>query len=168
MTRKIYTIQAMDAAGAMLMDIQVGTRKAETLAMREGFQMCAPSWRPAPSGTGKPTRALAVSCGSPTRTTAVTCSFDSPEGRRRGGASLDCQPTEKGKPMDTERYCLTLDALDRVQAIRAIQQAYLQLSATRDAARAEGYDNDPALHHLHLCLKAAGHIGHNPTAGCVA
>ena len=41
MTRKIYTLQAMDAQGAMLMDIQVGTRAAETLAMREGFQMCA-------------------------------------------------------------------------------------------------------------------------------
>lgn len=39
--RKTYILQAMDAQGAMLMDIRVGTRKAETLAMREGFQMCA-------------------------------------------------------------------------------------------------------------------------------
>ena len=41
MNRKTYILQAMDAQGAMLMDIRVDTRKAETLAMREGFQACA-------------------------------------------------------------------------------------------------------------------------------
>lgn len=39
--RKIYILQAMDASGAMLMDIRVGTRAAEKLGMQEGFQACA-------------------------------------------------------------------------------------------------------------------------------
>lgn len=38
--RKTYILQAMDANGAMLMDIRVNTRAAEKLAMREGFQAC--------------------------------------------------------------------------------------------------------------------------------
>jgi hypothetical protein len=70
--------------------------------------------------------------------------------------------------MDTERYCLTLDQLDREKAIRAIHQAYLQLAATMPAAIAEGYDNTPAARALVECLKDAGHMGFNPQAGRVA
>lgn len=69
--------------------------------------------------------------------------------------------------MHTELYCLTLDKLDPVQAIRAIQQAHLQLAALLPAASTEGYDNAPALTALHQCLKDAGHMGHNPEAGRV-
>lgn len=67
--------------------------------------------------------------------------------------------------MHTEAACLSLDALDRVQAIRAIHQAYLQLAATMHAANSEGFDNTPAASALVACLKAAGHIGFNPKAG---
>lgn len=70
--------------------------------------------------------------------------------------------------MDTERYCLTLENLDRAKAIRAIQAAYLQLAATMHAADSEGYDNGPAAAALVACLKDAGHIGFNPQAGRVA
>lgn len=69
--------------------------------------------------------------------------------------------------MHTETACLSLDALDRVQAIRAIHQAYLQLAATMPAADAEGFDNAPAARALAACLKAAGHIGFDPEAGRV-
>ena len=69
--------------------------------------------------------------------------------------------------MDTERYCLTLDNLDRGQAIRAIHQALLQLAATMPAALAEGFDNVPAIQSLVQCMKDAGHMGYNPTAGRV-
>lgn len=69
--------------------------------------------------------------------------------------------------MHTETACLSLDALDQVQAIRAIHQAYLQLAATTPAASAEGFDNVPAARALVACLKAAGHIGFNPEAGRV-
>jgi len=69
--------------------------------------------------------------------------------------------------MDTERYCLTLDNLDRAKAIRAIQAAYLQLSALMPVADAEGFDNGPAAAALVACLKDAGHIGFNPQAGRV-
>lgn len=69
--------------------------------------------------------------------------------------------------MDTERYCLTLDRLDPVKAIRAIQQAQLQLAALLPAAKAEGYDNEPAMRSLVECLRGAGHMGFNPMAGRV-
>lgn len=63
--------------------------------------------------------------------------------------------------MHTEEYCKTLDALDRVQAIRAIHQAYLQLMALNDSIRTAGaeMDNVPALGALYDCLATAGHIG---------
>jgi hypothetical protein len=57
----------------------------------------------------------------------------------------------------TERYCDTLDRLDRVKAIRAIQQAYLQLAALDAYADCTGYDNEPALNALLECLRDAGH-----------
>lgn len=61
--------------------------------------------------------------------------------------------------MDTERYCETLGALDPAQAIRAIHQAWLQLSALSEIASAESYDNTPALAALAQCLSDAGHMG---------
>lgn len=57
----------------------------------------------------------------------------------------------------TEIYCTSLDNLDRAKAIRAIHQAYLQLSAI--GSRVEDFDNDPAMAALSDCLKAAGHPG---------
>ena len=69
--------------------------------------------------------------------------------------------------MHTERYCTRLPALDPVQAIRAIHEAYLQLAATAGAASTEGFDNVPACQSLVACLKAAGHMGYDPTAGRV-
>lgn len=69
--------------------------------------------------------------------------------------------------MHTEIYCTRLDALDPVQAIRAIHEAYLQLAATMGAAAAESFDNIPAAQSLAACLKAAGHMGFDPTAGRV-
>ncbi len=59
--------------------------------------------------------------------------------------------------MHTEIYCDTLDKLDSVKAIRAIQQAWLQLRALNDPA--SGFDNAPAMKALEECLIDAGHIG---------
>lgn len=62
--------------------------------------------------------------------------------------------------MHTELYCESLANLDPVQAVRAIHQAWLQLSAARREPRPESsLDHAPALHTLALCLKAAGHPG---------
>lgn len=61
--------------------------------------------------------------------------------------------------MHTETACLSLDALDRVQAIRAIQQAYLQLAALTANVDCQPYDNAPAMADLAACLRAAGHMG---------
>lgn len=58
--------------------------------------------------------------------------------------------------MDTERYCTSLDKLDRVQAIRAIHEAFLQLAALGDCSP---YDNAPAMRSMADCLIAAGHMG---------
>jgi hypothetical protein len=59
--------------------------------------------------------------------------------------------------MRTEMCCSTLGALDKVEAIRAIHQAFIQLSAVEDGQ--EGLDNRPCLERLSECLKAAGHLG---------
>ena len=59
--------------------------------------------------------------------------------------------------MHTELYCPTLDKLNRVKAIRAIQQAYLQLTALSAYTDTEGYDNAPAMNALLACLRDAGH-----------
>jgi len=59
--------------------------------------------------------------------------------------------------MHTDIYCTTLESLDRVKAIRAIHQAYLQLRAI--GPRIEDFDNDPAMAVLSDCLKDAGHPG---------
>jgi len=65
--------------------------------------------------------------------------------------------------MDTERYCHTMGKLDRVKAIRAIHQSYLQLKALServyDEATGTDFDNRPAIQKLEECLKDAGHIG---------
>ena len=60
--------------------------------------------------------------------------------------------------MDTENYCKTLDNLDKIQAIRAIHEAYLQLKAMEK----DNYilwDNKTVLNSLQKCLIDAGHIG---------
>lgn len=59
--------------------------------------------------------------------------------------------------MDTERYCLSLEKLDPVKAVRAMQEAYLQLSVLRGT---ESFDNNPAMESLASCLSDAGHIGY--------
>lgn len=59
--------------------------------------------------------------------------------------------------MHTERYCGSLGALDRVKAIRAIQQAFLQLRALQGFVEDDGFDNAPALAALRQCLADAGH-----------
>lgn len=63
--------------------------------------------------------------------------------------------------MHSEIYCTNLDNLDKVKAIRAVQEAYLQLSAMGNYAEVDGvmYDNTPALGALLDVLKDAGHIG---------
>jgi hypothetical protein len=61
--------------------------------------------------------------------------------------------------MHTETHCPTLDAIDKVQAIRAIHQAWLQLNATKAIAADESFDNAPALASLAKCLADAGHPG---------
>ena len=57
----------------------------------------------------------------------------------------------------TELACTSLDKLDRVKAIRAIQQAYLQLAALTTYTDTESYDNVPAMNALLACLRDAGH-----------
>lgn len=69
-------------------------------------------------------------------------------GRRLVGTAL---------AFETERYCEHLDRLGRVEAIRAIHQAYLQLAALNTYADCGHYDNAPALNALLACLRAAGH-----------
>lgn len=61
--------------------------------------------------------------------------------------------------MDTERYCCTLDKLDPAEAIRAIHNAWLQLSALNANVDCEHYDNAPALRQLAGALRVAGHPG---------
>lgn len=57
----------------------------------------------------------------------------------------------------TEMYCETLEKLDRIAAIRAIQEAYLQLSALTTYVDCGHYDNRPAMNALLSCLRQAGH-----------
>ncbi len=59
--------------------------------------------------------------------------------------------------MHTEAYCETLASLDPVQAVRAIHQAWLQLSALTQNCDTGDYDNAPALNALQACLAQAGH-----------
>jgi hypothetical protein len=63
--------------------------------------------------------------------------------------------------MHTDKYCDNLDNLDRAKAIRAIHEAWLQLSAMGHRPEINGttYDNVPALHALADCLHEAGHMG---------
>lgn len=63
--------------------------------------------------------------------------------------------------MHTEQYCTNLELLDPVAAIRAIQQAHLQLAAVNSGNYEPAeLDNAPALAALHELLKAVGHTGH--------
>lgn len=62
--------------------------------------------------------------------------------------------------MHTETYCPNLANLDPVKAIRAIQQAELQLRALDEFVDCEHYDNGPALDALRECLRDAGHPGY--------
>lgn len=61
--------------------------------------------------------------------------------------------------MDTERYCKTLDNLNRMQAVRAIHEALLQLQALTANVDCEHFDNNHAIQSLAECLKTAGHTG---------
>lgn len=61
--------------------------------------------------------------------------------------------------MNTERYCLELESVSRVDMIRAIHEAHLQLSALNSNVDCGHYDNQPALASLAQCLSAAGHPG---------
>lgn len=61
--------------------------------------------------------------------------------------------------METERYCTKLESLSRVDAIRAIHQAYLQLAALDHNVDCAPYDNAPALAALRNVLRDAGHPG---------
>lgn len=40
MARKTYIVQAMDAAGGLLMDLRLDTRELESLAIREALEAC--------------------------------------------------------------------------------------------------------------------------------
>lgn len=61
--------------------------------------------------------------------------------------------------MDTERYCPSLDDVGRVIMIRAIHEAYLQLTALNENVDCEHYNNDPAIKSLVAILRKAGHPG---------
>lgn len=63
--------------------------------------------------------------------------------------------------MHTEIYCENLDKVNRVKAIRAIQQAYLQLRAIGERVEVDGivFDNSPVIATLGEVLADAGHIG---------
>lgn len=63
--------------------------------------------------------------------------------------------------MHSEIYCTNLDNIDKVKAIRAVQEAFLQLSAIGERVEVDGmeYDNAPALEALREVLIDAGHIG---------
>lgn len=59
----------------------------------------------------------------------------------------------------TEQVCAHLTELELAQAIRAIHQAHLQLSALTANVDCAPYDNAPALKALADCLRVAGHPG---------
>ena len=58
--------------------------------------------------------------------------------------------------MHTELYCDSLESLDRVAAIRAIHEAFMQLAAAQDGL--ECLDHGPALESLAACMRTAGHV----------
>ena len=66
--------------------------------------------------------------------------------------------------MHTEDHCLNLGDLNVTDAVRAIHQAYLQLSAMAENLDVTPYDPHPALASLRSCLQQAGHVGfsHRP------
>ena len=64
--------------------------------------------------------------------------------------------------MHTEDYTRTLPEVDPVKMIRAIHEAYLQLSAVTLHIDCAPFDNTAALESLSDCLKDAGHPGFQP------
>ena len=62
--------------------------------------------------------------------------------------------------MHTEMYCDSLDNLDRAKAVRAIHEAWLQLSRMGHRPEIDGttFDNALVLHALATCLHDAGHM----------
>ena len=62
--------------------------------------------------------------------------------------------------MTTERHCETLGRVSKVQMIRAIHEAHLQLSAVNRDCDLGYYDCNPALAALFECLRDAGHMGY--------
>ena len=61
--------------------------------------------------------------------------------------------------MHTEMYCESPNKLDRIKAIRAIHEAYLQLSALTANIDCGHYNNRQALESLADCLRQAGFQG---------
>lgn len=55
--------------------------------------------------------------------------------------------------METERYCDNPEALLLENFVRAIHQAWLQLSSLDENVDCEPYDNGPAIDALADCLK---------------
>jgi hypothetical protein len=60
--------------------------------------------------------------------------------------------------MQTEQYCDTLESLSRTDAVRAIHEAWLQLTAAQ-RGHIDNLDHAPALESLAQCLATAGHVG---------
>lgn len=61
--------------------------------------------------------------------------------------------------MHSENYCNTIDELDRVDAVRAIHEALLQI----EAGEIHGFDCLDMVglkQNLRACLKQAGHVAH--------
>jgi hypothetical protein len=56
--------------------------------------------------------------------------------------------------MMTEMYCTNLENVSRVEMIRAIHEAFLQIKS-----EAENKDNGPVLLNLEKCLRDSGHWG---------
>jgi cystathionine beta-lyase/cystathionine gamma-synthase len=63
--------------------------------------------------------------------------------------------------MNTEKYCKNLENLDKIKAIRAIHEAYLQLRSLDTYENRMHWNNQPAISALEECLEDSGHIGFN-------
>lgn len=63
--------------------------------------------------------------------------------------------------MTTERYCATLESLDRVKAVQAIHAALLQINAL-DSIDADSLDFEGVKDRLRECLSDVGHMGFPP------
>ena len=71
--------------------------------------------------------------------------------------------------MHTEVYCPDLDKVSRVDLIRAVHEAKMQLAAISDPTTLQVdvdgrvFDNAPAIRSCVDCLRAAGHPGYRTT-----